>query len=102
MAQLALCGGGRMVLRFASRDVTVVAGPATAKHLGVVHSANRRPARQGVAVLALRGGPYVIGWRCRCLYEAAEIVATGTRPWRALENALDMATFAIDISMCAV
>jgi hypothetical protein len=91
-----------MVLRFACGDVTVVAGPATTKHLGVIHSPNRRPARQTVAVLALRGGTDVIGWWCRGLYEAAAIVAPGTRTWRALENAHDMAAFAIHISMCAV
>ena len=99
MTQLALGASGRVVRRLACGDAAVVARPATSKHLGVIHATNRRPARQAVAVLALRGGTYVIGWWCCGLYQAAGIVAPGTRPRRALENALDVTAFAIDISM---
>lgn len=99
MAQLALCGGGWVVRRFACGDVAVMAGPAAAQNLCVIHSTNGRPARQAVAVLALRGGANVIGWWRRGLYEAAEVVATGTCTRSSLEDALDMAALAIHISV---
>ncbi len=88
-----------MILRLARGGNAVVAGPATAQYLGVIHFPNPRPARQAMTVLALGGGTNVIGWRRRGLYQAAAIVARGTLTGRPLEDALDMADFAIHILM---
>ena len=99
MAQLALIGCGRVILRLASSGNAVVAVPATAQYLCVIHVPNRRPARRAVTVLALGGGTNVIGRRRRGLYQAAAIVARGTFTGRALEDAFDVADFAIHILM---
>ncbi|MDH4023775.1 MAG: hypothetical protein OEW88_09720 [Gammaproteobacteria bacterium] len=97
MAKLALAGRRRVIGRLARGDIPVVAGPATAQYLRVIHPANCRPARRAMTVLALPGGTNVIERRCRGLYQATTIVARGTFTGRPLEYALDMTVFAIHI-----
>lgn len=99
MAQLALIGGGWVILRLARGSNAVVAGPATAQYLCVIHLPDPRPARRAMTVLALGGGTNVIGrWR-RGLYQAGAIVAGGTFTGRPFEDAFDMADLTIHILM---
>jgi hypothetical protein len=102
MAQLALIGGRRVIGRLARGRNAVVAVPATAQYLRVVHSPNRRPARRAMTVLALGGGTNVIERRRRGLYQATTIVAPGTFTGRPFEDALDMAVFAVHILVSPV
>ena len=88
-----------MILRLARGGTAVVAGPATAQYLRVIHSPDPRPGRQAMTVPALGGGTNVIGWRRSGFYQAGQIVARGTFTGRPFENALDMADFAIYILM---
>ena len=102
MAQLALIGSRRVIGRLARGDIAVVAGPATAQYLRVIHSANRCPARRAVTVLALGGGTNVIERRRRGLYQAPAIVAGGTFTGRPLEDALDMTVFTVHVLVSTV
>lgn len=99
MAQLALIGGGRVIRRLARGNYAVVAGAAAAQHLRVIHPPHRRPAHQAMTVLTLGSRTNVIERRRRGPDQAAATVARGTFKGRPLEDARDVAAFAIHIAM---
>ena len=88
-----------MILRLARGGNAVVTGPAATQYLRVIDLPDTCPARLAVTVLALDGGTDVVGrWR-RGLYQASAVVARAAFAGRPLEDALDVADFAIDILM---
>jgi len=102
MAQLALIGCSRVILRLACHILVVVAVATTAQYLRVIHLEDRGPAGFSMTILALGGGTYMIERQRHGLHQAGPAVARDTSTWRPFEDARDMAAFTIYTSMSPV
>ncbi len=102
MAQLALIGCSRVIGRLARDAHVVVATTTTAQNLRVVYLEDRRPTGLAMTLLALGGRSNVFERHRRRFHKAGLAVARNTLARRSLENARDMAAFAICASMSAI